>query len=175
MQRKKQPQKKTFFLHAWLWMSTALRSLRVSKWISLSLTGGKSHSSQENAYKNSLCWFGNMTAGLSLSYRHDRQNNKNPKMSQRPLIKRALRFIEEWIRCKKQQQQKKKHNVTQLGLYFYTYAITKQKVWQSNTKQNKTAAWTYIKHRLYKIKSKHSTTVWSCITQMKDHKKNKRL
>jgi len=78
-----------------------------------------------------------MTAGLSLSYRHDRQNNKNPKMTQRPLIKRVLRFIEECVT-------KKQHNVTQLGLYFYTCnnqtkSIAKQ--------QNKTAAWSYIKQK----------------------------
>ncbi len=69
------------------------------------LAGGKSHSAHENAYKNSLCWFGNMTAGLLLSYCHDRQNNTIPEMSQRRLIKTELRVIEECVRVQNNKTQ----------------------------------------------------------------------
>lgn len=69
------------------------------------LAGGKSHSAQENAYKSSLCWFGNITAGLLRSYCHDRHNNKIPKMSKRLLIKTELRVIEECVRVQNNKTQ----------------------------------------------------------------------
>lgn len=103
--RERNSHKNTFLLYAWLWMSTVLRPLHLYEWISQSLAGGKSHSAQENAYKNSLCWFGNMTAGLFLSYCHERQNNKIPKMSQRLLIKTQLRVIEECVRVQNKKTQ----------------------------------------------------------------------
>ncbi len=103
--RERNSHKNTSLLHAWLWMSTVLRPLHLYEWISQRLAGGKSHSAQENAYKNSLCWFGNMTAGLFLSYCLDRQNNKIPKMSQRLLIKTELRVIEECVRVQNNKTQ----------------------------------------------------------------------
>lgn len=107
-----------------------------------------------------------MTAGLSLSYHHDRQNNKIPKMSQGPLIKTVLRFIEECVCCSKKQ-----HNATQLGLY-YTYAKTKYSKETKN--KNKTPAWTYITHIQDQVKTQHTPfefVLHKCMITTKQTKK----
>ncbi len=140
----------------------------------------KSHS-VHNAYKNSLCWFGNMTAGLLLSYCHDRPNNTIPEMSQRRLIKTELRVIEECVRVQNNKTQcntaawvcihpnetkpsiRKQHKTKAkqlFGLIQY-YNSSKQntalffdfiKMQIKMQKEIETAVWTYLKY-LNKTKS----------------------